>query len=1347
MNLNHKLDLTPIVLISRNGDLPLSTTQSRMWIFTQFEEGIAYNIPLAFRIEGQLNTTALEQSLTEIVRRHEALRTIFPVLEGVPMQRILPPAPVPLPRIQLSDSGTDIESQIHHLTQQEAQRPFHLSQEIPLRTTLLQLGEQTHILMLTIHHIAADGWSLEVWQRELSTLYTAYCQNAPSPLVELPIQYADFAHWQEEWLKGEVISQQLTYWQQQLAEMPPLLELPTDRPRPPIQSFQGETEFFTISPELTHQLKALGQQNGATLFMTILGAFAVLLSRYSRQSQVVIGSPVANRNRPEIEPLIGFFINLLALPIELSGNPTFLELLQRVRQTSLNAYAHQELPFNQLVEALQPARNQSHSPLFQVMFVLQNAPGEPLQLPDLNITSLPIETGTTKYDLTLILTETASGMMAELEYSSVLFDRSTMQRFIGHLLVLLEGIVSNPQARLSDLPILTAAEQHQLLVEWNDTQVSYPQDQCIHQLFEQQVERTPDAIAVVFEGTKLTYRELNNRANQLAHYLQSLGVKPDSLVGISVNRSLEMVIGLLAILKAGGAYVPLDPSYPADRVAYILSNSEANCLLTTSDLLATLPQEETRFICLDTEWAVISQQPESNPDSEVKPDNLSYVIFTSGSTGKPKGVQICHQSLVNFITSMQHEPGLMAGDRLLAVTTISFDIHTLEMYLPLSVGATIILASRDMTIDGRQLINEMSKYDVNVMQATPATWRMLLLSDWQGSPNLKVICGGEAMPRELANRLLAKVGVLWNIYGPTETTVWSTAYQVTASRPSANEDAPESIGRPIANTQTYVLDSLLQPVPIGVIGELYIGGDGVARGYLKRPDLNAASFLANPFKSDSRIYKTGDLARYLPDGNIEYLGRIDNQVKIRGFRIEIGEIENVLDKHPDVEQGVVVVREDAPGNKQLVAYFVVSGQSSPSIQELRQFLKVSLPDYMIPAVFVMLEALPLTPNGKVDRRALPAPDNVRSDAEKTFVAPRNELEIQLINIWQNVLGIQPIGIDDNFFELGGNSFIALRLMAEIEKISGKNLPLSLLFQKQTIAGFADVLSQEGWSPSWSSLVPMKTKGSQTPLFLFHAIGGNLLDYKKLINYLDQDRPIYGLQSVGLDGKQDPLATVEAMVTHYINEIQTIQPQGPYFLFGYSFGGIIAFEMAQQLSAKGEKIAWLGICDKDVPDQNDEQQNQSEFARFVKLHTTNIGKISSFKGKLKYIWDRGLTKIRGLKSKFENIVYDVDYDKYVAKELSKNQFSDHDFLLKLLDVNMQAHVNYRANVYSGSLNLFRCKDQHAKYYFTPDLGWGDVVTEGVEIYHIPGRHFDLMKEPLVQVLAKELNESLKIRSST
>ncbi|MTJ47693.1 non-ribosomal peptide synthetase/type I polyketide synthase [Dolichospermum sp. UHCC 0259] len=1078
----YKMSIVP-GQINRNSAV-LSFSQQRLWFLEQLEPGRAdYHISSSYHCLGDLNISALQQALDTIIARHQVLRTTFTNEDGNPIQIINAARPGELQIFDLQNQPLSAQAtEIQQLLSQEVQRPFNFSQDLMLRSCLLQISKTEYILLLVIHHIAADGWSMRILFQELSSLYTAFSQNLPSSLAELPIQYADFAQWQRQYLQGDVLESSINYWKKHLTGAPELLSLPTDRPRPPIQSFKGKAQSFFLPGQITQQLRLLGKEEKSTLFMIMLAAFNTLLSRYTNSQDIVVGTALGNRQHSETQDLIGFFVNTLALRTDVSGNPSFKELLGRVREVIVGSYEYQDLPFEKLIEVLQPRRDLSYAPIFQVMLILnEDILQEKVELNGLNINRWEVEKNAAQFDLTLNVNQMDTEILLQWEYNTDLFDDSTIERINGNFQTLLTNIIANPEKPISELPLLTENEQQQLLVAWNNTQIEYPQNKCIHQLFEEQVERTPNAVAVVFAKAKLTYRELNHQANQLAHYLQSSGVKPESLVGICLERSLEMVIGLLAILKAGAAYVPLDPTYPADRVAYILDNSQAKLLLTTSNLLATLPQNETQFICLDRESAVISQHSESNPESEVKPDNLSYVIYTSGSTGKPKGVQICHQSLVNFISSMQNKPGLNHGDNLLAVTTISFDIHTLEIYLPLTVGASIIVASREMTIDGRQLAKAIQNHAVNVMQATPATWRMLLASEWPGNTNLKVICGGEALPRELANRLLAKVGSLWNVYGPTETTVWSTICEVKADRYFSNEDAPESIGRPIANTQTYILDQSFQPVPIGVIGELYIGGDGVARGYLNRPELNAGSFLNNPFKSNSRIYKTGDLARYLPSGNIEYLGRIDNQVKIRGFRIEIGEIENVLDKHPEVEQGVVVVREDTPGNKQLVAY-VVAGQSQPSIPELRQFLKVQLPDYMIPAAFVILEALPLTPNGKVDRRELlrrSQESGVRSqekeESRKKELGTQglrpirsqeeergsHRLEGELIKIWEEVLEVEPIGIKDNFFEVGGHSLLTAILQSKIAKELGIEISIMDIFQYPNIESLAKyLLNQE-----------------------------------------------------------------------------------------------------------------------------------------------------------------------------------------------------------------------------------------------------------------------------------------------
>ncbi|WP_020479985.1 non-ribosomal peptide synthetase [Mastigocladopsis repens] len=1055
-----KLEVPPIERVARDGELPLSFAQQRLWFLDQLQPGSAsYNLSRAVRLQGTLNVAALEQSFNEIVRRHEVLRTTFTAVDGQPVQVIAPTLSIKMPVVDLRELPQDArEAETQRLAKLEAQRSFDLTTGPLLNATLLQLAEEEYVLLFTMHHIVADGWSAGVIVREVAELYTAYCRDVASEsstlLPELPIQYADFAVWQRQWLQKEVLASQMEYWKQQLSGSLPVLELPTDRPRPAIQTFAGKKQSFQLSPTLSEALKTLSQREGVTLFMTLLAAFNTLLYRYTQQEDILVGSPIANRNRSEIEGLIGFFVNTLVLRTNLEGNPSFRELLKRVREVTLGAYAHQDLPFEQLVEELHPERNLSHTPLFQVMFALQNAPSEALKLPGLSLNFLEADSETARFDLSLSLTDTAQGLIGELEYNTDLFDSARVTRMLGYFQNLLESIVAHPDQSLSDLTNLTQAEQQQLLVEWNNTQADYP-FVCIHQLFEAQVERTPDAVAVVFEDLQLTYQQLNARANQLAHHLQKLGVRPEVLVGICVERSLEMVIGLLAILKAGGAYLPLDPLLPKERKAFMLADAQVRVLLTQQNLATSLEQHQAQVVCIDRDWENIAAHNQNNPISGVQPENLAYIIYTSGSTGQPKGVQITHRSVVNFLTTMQQQPGLTEEDTLLAVTTLSFDIAGLEIFLPLLVGARVVVASRLVATDGIQLSQQLSDCGATVMQATPATWRMLLEAGWQGSPQLKILCGGEALQRQLAVQLQQLCASIWNLYGPTETTIWSTIYQVD------HREGPVPIGRAIANTQIYILDRHLQPVPIGVPGELYIGGAGLARGYLHREELTAEKFIPNPFSEKSELlYKTGDLACYLSDRSIEYKGRIDHQVKLRGFRIELGEIETLLNQHAAVRETVVIVREDRPGDQRLVAYIVPNGEfDTRLIAQLRQFLQQKLPEYMVPSAFVMLEAMPLTPNGKVNRRALPTPDITHSHPESGFVAPRNPIEEAIAKIWVQVLGVELFGIHDNFFTLGGHSLLATQVISRIRKTFEVDLPLHRLFESPTVAELAKTIQE------------------------------------------------------------------------------------------------------------------------------------------------------------------------------------------------------------------------------------------------------------------------------------------------
>jgi len=1050
--------------IPKTGELPLSFSQQRMWFLDQLDPGSpAYNRPSSIRLTGQLNVAALEKSLNEIVRRHEVLRTHFPMINGTAIQVIASNLILRLSVTDLSD-WPDRETEAQRLAASEAQRGFDLAQGPLIRAGLLRLNQEVHVLLLTMHHIVFDGWSMGVLLRELAALYEAFGTGKPSSLAKLPVQYVDFAHWQRQWLQGETLNTQLYYWKQKLADIT-VLNLPTVRPRPAVQTFQGGRQSLVLSKGLSDSLKALSQRENVTLFMTLLAAFQTLLHRYTGQDDIIVGSPIAGRHLVETEKLIGVFINTLVLRTDLSGNPTFQTLLARVRETALGAYAHQTLPFEKLVEEIQPERDLSRTPLFQVLFQLRNIPNETVEVQELRMDEFEFDTGVTRLDLALDMVDKPEGLSCVLMYNVVLFDGDTIRRMAGHFQTLLEGIVASPNQKLSELPLLTEVEQHKLLVEWNNTQREYPQDTCIHQLFEAQVERTPDAVAVRLEDRQLTYGELNNRANQLAHYLQSLGVKPEVLVGICVERSLEMVIGLLGILKAGGAYLPLDPAYPAARLAFMLEDTGVGVLLTQSSLVSILPKTTVQVVCLDTERKTLSRLSTDNLASGVAPSNLAYVIYTSGSTGKPKGVMILHHSIADHCRVVQSYYQLVSSDRVLQFASLNFDASLEQIFSTLITGARLILrGSQIWTI--ADFSHQIVKNGITVVNLPPAYWQQWLkesanLPEFVLNNSLKlVIVGGDVMLPEMLHSWqqtpMNSIRLI-NAYGPTEATITTTTFEITSQFDGKTHHQRIPIGRPLANKTVYILDTYNNPVPIGVPGELHIGGAGLARGYFNRPELTAEKFIPNPFSDDpeSRLYKTGDLARYLPDGNIEYLGRIDNQVKIRGFRIELGEIEAVLAQHPTVQKNAVIVLEKSFHNKRLVAYLIPNKDQIIETIELRRFLQEKLPDYMIPSALVPIEAMPLTPNGKIDRRALPTPDQTRDDLEETFVAPRTPIEERLAGIWAEVLHREPIGSYDNFFELGGHSLLATQVISRISEAFAVDIPLRSLFETPTVAGLAE----------------------------------------------------------------------------------------------------------------------------------------------------------------------------------------------------------------------------------------------------------------------------------------------------
>jgi len=954
--------------------------------------------------------------------------------------------------------------------------------------------------------------------------------------------------------------------------------------------------------------------------------------------------------------------------------------------------------------------------------------------------------------------ETVQGLRASLEYNTDLFNAATITRMLGNFQTLLEGIVANPQQRLSDLPLLTAAEQHQLLVEWNNTRTVYPSNTCIHQLFEAQAEQTPNAVAAVFGSEQLTYRELNHRANQLAHHLQGLGVGPETCVGICVERSLDILVGLLGILKAGAAYLPLDPAYPQERLTFMLEDGQVPVLLTQQPQVEKLPSHRAKVVCLDTDWDAINRESQENPISSVTADNLAYVMYTSGSTGRPKGVSVIHRGVVRLVKGANYA-NLAAEEVFLQLAPISFDASTLEIWGSLLNGARLVIFPPH-TPSLEELGQVIQQYQITTLWLTAGLFHLMVderLEDLK--PLRQLLAGGDVLSVPHVQKFLQKIGdcKLINGYGPTENTTFTCCYPITEPDQLGNS---VPIGRPISNTQVYVLDSHLQPVPIGVPGELYIGGDGLARGYLNRPDLTEEKFLQNPFSDEpgTRLYKTNDLARYLPNGNIEFLGRIDNQVKVRGFRIELGEIEAVLAQHPTVKEAVVTVRKDISGNKSLVAYIVSHQEQASTIDELRHFLKQKLPDYMVPGAFVLLEALPLTPNGKVDRRALPAPDQFRKESEETFVAPRNELELQLTQIWEKVLGVHPISVKDNFFDLGGHSMLAARLFAQIEKKLGRNLPLANLFQAPTIEELASIFSQEGdsseqkkstiklesatnllnqsGSPSpCSSLIAIQPKGSKPPLFCIHVLGRGLKFYRPLAHHLGSEQPLYGLAAQIMDKKYAPPNRVEDLAAHYIKEIRIIQPEGPYFLAGVSFGGSVAFEMAQQLVAQGQKVALLALLDtytsealKPMPSSD---RLSAHWSNFLQLGLIYV---------LKKAKDNVLGKIHRFNNKLNHSLKEIGCKLYlgIGRPLPNNL---QDFTFQ--QENIQASRNYVPQVYPGRVALFRSRDQMigVSSYGDPQLGWGKLAAGGLECHEVPGTHLGMLQEPHVQVLAKKLRDSI------
>ena len=1340
---------------------PLSFSQQRLWFLQQLDPADSrYHITWTQRLQGSLQVDALQRALQTIVERHEALRTYFVTVDGTAQQAIHTADDFALSLIDLSDTATETTEQtLTALLVQSARAPFNLATDLMLRAVLIRLDEQTHVLQVVIHHVATDGWSMAVFKRELSALYEAYGHQQKNPLPALPIQYGDFAAWQRQWLTGEVLASQLGYWKQQLQDAPGLLALPTDYPRPVQPSYQGARTTFTVSESLVRSLNGLSQQSNATLFMTLLAAFNTLLYRYTQQDDIVVGSPIANRDRPELEDLIGFFTNTLALRTDLSGQPNFIDLLKRVRQMSLDAYTHQNLPFEKLVEELQPDRSLSYSPLFQVLFVLQNESQSEQALSGLTCDPHPVENETAKFDLTLTLQVSKGALKGTFKYSTDLFEASTIERMVRHFQTLLTSIVAHPNQSIATLPMLASEEQHQLLSGWNNTQTAPWPYQSIQQMFESQVEQTPEAIALVYqeaeEAQRLTYRELNSRANQLAHYLRDQGVGPEGLVGLCVPRSLDMIVGLLGILKAGGAYVPLDPVLPQERLDYMLADSTADIVVTAQMLQTALSDYRS---CID------------NPICQTQSNNLAYVLYTSGSTGQPKGVAIEHGQLLNYTQGIVARLNLPKEASFATVSTLAADLGNTVIFAALAAGGCLHVISQERLMQPNLLAAYFNQHSIDCLKIVPSHLAALLTAQQpqQILPRQRLLLGGEACTWALIEKIqsLAPECTVFNHYGPTETTVGVATCELTREQYAEHGAeqwnglaAVPPIGKPLANSQLYLLDPYRQLVPVGTIGEVYIGGMGLARGYFNRPVLTSEKFIANPFDEtrevSPRLYKTGDLGRRLPDGSIELIGRIDDQIKIRGNRIELGEVESALIAHPQVQQCVVLAREDKLGKKGLgekclVAYVV--GDSGTDTQGYRDFLLQTLPAYMVPMAFVAIASLPLTPNGKIDRKALAKLDYAPNQAdEKAYVAPKTALERKIAKIWANVLQLETISIQDSFFELGGHSLLAMHLISQLQTQLNRTVPLSVLFQAPTVKQLALALKEqtpaaEECSDAPKSLVILQVGSHhKPPLFFVHPIGGGVMCYQELARHLDQDQPFYALQSRGLsiepadtEIELPPHAQLQAMAKGYIAEMRTVQPEGPYALGGWSMGGVVAFEMAQQLRSQGQFVSSLTLIDSHAPSVR--KQNKSDAAlllRFAKHLALSETHSLSTLAQLELL--KQTLSPQPLPQQFTGLLAGLKQLNILPADFTIEKLKQ---LFIVFKHNFKAVNHYKPRPYAGKLKLFTCQEpvsQSSQKQSAQTAFWQGLTDEALAVTELVGNHFTVLREPSVAVIAQHLKE--------
>jgi amino acid adenylation domain-containing protein len=1294
----------------------LSIAQTSLWFVDQMMPGLqGYNLPSVFRLAGPLDVDALERSLTEIITRHEILRATFSVKNGEPLQVIAPPYRIKFAIVDMSERLPITDETFFPLLREDTKVPFNLAQGPLVRVKLIRLGPADHVLFWMTHHMVWDGWSFDIMLDELMKLYSAYSRGLPSPLSPMVIQYGDFAAWQKEWLKSKDLDRQLDYWREQLAGNPQALQMPPDKPRPAIRSYRGGRVRLDIPKSLLAPLKKLAEEEDATVFMVLLAAFDVILYRYSGQSDISVGSPMWGRVRPETERLIGFFTNTVVLRTSLEGGPSFREVIRRVRKACFGAYSNQTMPFERIVELLPEV---SKTPLFQTLFSYQDARARPALMGDIKITQLPApQTDISSFDLLLWFKETQTELMGRLDYNSDIFESPSMERFMGHIKNLLAAVVEQPDNNIATPPIISKEERNQLIVEWNNTHCEFPQTTGIHELFERQAERLPHKKAVLCNRHHISYELLEQRANHMAGVLIKNGARPGSRIGICMTTSIDIVAAVLGVLKTGSCYVPLDPSCPARRLAIIIAKSRSSIIVTDKTSKAALPDGDVLTVTFDEEDNSQAREPEGRPEISGFTSELpACILHVSQPHGTPKPIILTHRAVVNLLSGLSVKPGLAQEDVFASLSPLSLGSALLELFLPLSVGATGALIDRETSADEKLLIKSIHHHGITAMEASPSTWRRLLSAGWKGRPDLKVLCHGEPVSGNLAAELLSKTKEVWNLYGTTETTVVSTCNRFATAEKAA------VVGRPIGNTTIYIVDDLMQPVAVGIVGQLLIGGSGVSISPEDNGKETDKRFLRDPFSQDVKamLFATGDRAKYLADGSIELYGRLDNQLKINGVRISPEEIESELKQHPIVDQCCVVTVESGSGDKRLVAYIVPKKRAAVSASDLQSHLRNTLPAELVPVFFEGAETLPLTFSGLIDRKKLAEIFSASHTTGNLYVAPSTQSEEYVATLWQELLGKNRVGIHENFFEIGGYSMLAVQMFSKIQKKTKLNLPLATLFSAPTIKELASIIDDNlqpdsagspGKTPmtgksQWKHLVPIKPTGSFPPFYCVHGVGGNVLNYYQLVPYLHKEQPLYGLQCRGLDGITAPFGNVRTMAREYVAEIRELQPHGPYFLGGGSMGGLVAFEMAQQLSDAQEPIGLLLMFDSVCP-------------RLLKsAAVVSAGKKEQLRTK------------RNIFTRVRHSMWCRVRDAYKMANCTTYRFLRHPIPHELRywcveQVNLAIAREYSPKTYKGLITMFRasldtnCSD--------PFRGWKTVAVGGMEFIEIACKHENMVEQ--------------------